>query len=64
MEENEKRIVGDNLCESLTAFCFWRVHDNLCSPDECEWCPVMCVYKMADAYSELARLKQLPWYNT
>lgn len=52
MEEINERTVRDNLCESLTAFCFWRVHNQLCSPDECEWCPVMCVHKMAAHCSE------------
>lgn len=44
MEESE---VKSNLRSAISSFCRWRVNQNICEPDECDFCPVNDAYDMA-----------------
>lgn len=43
----EEKIVKENMRTALFAFCRWRVNENKCEPDECDFCPVNAAYDMA-----------------
>ncbi len=36
-----------NLRKAISDLCRWRVSENSCSPDECDFCPVNEAYDMA-----------------
>lgn len=43
----EEKTVKDNMRTAISAFCRWRVNENKCEPDECDFCPVNDAYDMA-----------------
>ena len=43
----EESTIKEELRSAISAFCRWRINQNLCEPNECEFCPVDDTYDMA-----------------
>ena len=43
----EEKTIKANLRAAISIFCRWRVNQNMCEPDGCDYCPVNDTYDMA-----------------
>lgn len=39
--------VKEGLRNAISAFCRWRVNQNICEEGDCEFCPMNAAYDMA-----------------